>query len=524
MASFTGSVITNLGIDLRSKTDAGIPLVFNRLVMGDGIPGTGTDLKTVTNLVSEVKGFEINSKQHLGDGRTQLRTTLSNAGLTAGFYAREFGIIAQDPDAGEILYAYGTADPADWIPPETEAFQQIFDTILVTGNTTDINVTLAPNLSVVTLQDMQDHEAKQLDPTDTDPVREKHLSNAQAKKWEDHADDVTLHQYVFGHEQKQVDPTSTNTAKDRHLSNAQAKVWEDHADDPLLHMGKNLLINGGFEVWQRGDSITLPDYNYCADRWASTATTTIEKTTANIDPQATYGAKLTKGANLLALLQPIELSQKGECGPFRIGEIFTLSFTTHASVAGDLGVRGFFSDVGRDSVNPVWATEIYSVTVTNTVKRHVVTFTITNAPMPTNQCFTIYIYNAAVDMPDLTISQIQLELGGRATEFEKRLPGVELALCQRYYERISPYVLYVYGSIREGSGWSPGSYQYNVAKRVTPTISNLLLRNVHTGEQHATTMAHNNSVECLQFGVVGGEIAIGHAAGNHNWVNADAEL
>lgn len=186
MAEITNGVITNQGINLRSKTDAGVTLELKRLVMGDGVPAEGTDLKAITTLVNELKAFDIQSKLPLGSGVTRIRTILSNAGMTTGFHAREVGVIANDPNDGEILYAYGTADPADWIPPETEAFQQVFDSNLITGNTQDITVTLAPDAATMTLMDMQDHEAKQLDPTDTDPVKENHLSNAQGKAWQDH--------------------------------------------------------------------------------------------------------------------------------------------------------------------------------------------------------------------------------------------------------------------------------------------------------------------------------------------------
>lgn len=33
------------------------------------------------------------------------------------------------------------------------------------------------------------------------------------------------------HEGQQLNPTDTNTTKNKHLSNAQAKIWQDHIDD-----------------------------------------------------------------------------------------------------------------------------------------------------------------------------------------------------------------------------------------------------------------------------------------------------
>ncbi len=232
MASFTTNVITNKGIDLRSKTDAGATLELRRLVMGNGVAAQGTDLKTMTALVNELKGFDIHSKLFLGSGRTRVRTILSNAGMLTGFFAKEVGIIANDPDEGEILYAYGLADPGDWIPPETEAFQQVFDSNLITGNTQDITVTLAPDAATMTLMDMQDHELKQLDPADTNTDKDKHLSNAQAKVWEDHknASHAPSNANYYIHPGTHPPAIIAETTSDRFVSDAEKATWNGKAN------------------------------------------------------------------------------------------------------------------------------------------------------------------------------------------------------------------------------------------------------------------------------------------------------
>ncbi|MCP3943808.1 MAG: hypothetical protein GY710_20335 [Desulfobacteraceae bacterium] len=65
-----------------------------------------------------------------------------------------------------------------------------------------------------------------------------------------------------------VDPAQTGTDK-KHVTNSQAKKWEDHADDINLHGQKNLLINGNFDIWQRGTNFNIDNTTnvYTADRW-----------------------------------------------------------------------------------------------------------------------------------------------------------------------------------------------------------------------------------------------------------------
>jgi hypothetical protein len=71
-----------------------------------------------------------------------------------------------------------------------------------------------------------------VDQTKTDTTEDKHISNAEAKKWEDHCN-ATGNPHQTHHEQLLdvlgVDPTSSDTAEDKHVSNAEAKKWEDHA-------------------------------------------------------------------------------------------------------------------------------------------------------------------------------------------------------------------------------------------------------------------------------------------------------
>ncbi len=118
MAAFKGLVQTKAGEALFAKCLAyGLPFKVVRMVMGDGELAQGQDPKGLTAMINE-KYSDGNISSHVaGDQVVQLEATMDAALITEGFWLREVGIFAEDPDEGEILYAYENAGEfADYIP------------------------------------------------------------------------------------------------------------------------------------------------------------------------------------------------------------------------------------------------------------------------------------------------------------------------------------------------------------------------------------------------------------------------
>lgn len=150
MALYTGCVLTNSGLDLLDKLQlGGQTLEFSRVALGDGtLAGAGTteEIVVLAALVNERLSLAIQSLEIIATGRTRINVWLTNEGLANEIAAHEIGVFANDPDLGEILYAYLYAhDHPDYLPPdgsETAVAQTLrIDTI--TGNVAEVTAVFA---------------------------------------------------------------------------------------------------------------------------------------------------------------------------------------------------------------------------------------------------------------------------------------------------------------------------------------------------------------------------------------------
>lgn len=103
-----GMILTNSGRILLSKALTGKSLVFTRAWCGDGELRSGQDQRALTALISPKKELPLQSINILsGVGTCEVVVEMSNAKLAQGFFVREYGLYALDPDTKkEVLYAY----------------------------------------------------------------------------------------------------------------------------------------------------------------------------------------------------------------------------------------------------------------------------------------------------------------------------------------------------------------------------------------------------------------------------------
>ncbi|MEK3784690.1 phage tail protein [Paenibacillus sp. FSL R5-0810] len=169
MGAFGGLIQTNKGRNLQAKAEAGAQLKFTRMGVGDGQLG-GQSIPSLNKLIHETMSLPITRLKPQLPAQAIVGAVLSNQDVTTGFFFRELGIFAQDPDEGEILYAYGNAGSgAEYIPPagSEDIIEKTIDMIVIFGQAQNVSAVINSSLIFATPDDVETalEEAKQY--TDT---------------------------------------------------------------------------------------------------------------------------------------------------------------------------------------------------------------------------------------------------------------------------------------------------------------------------------------------------------------------
>jgi len=275
---------------------------------------------------------------------------------------------------------------------------------------------------------------------------------------------------------------------------------------------RNLIINGAMKVAQRGTSSTTFAYG-TVDRFKPTeGSTSSLAITQTQDTNAPSGfsnslkitvttAETMSGSKQLAVFHAIEAQNLQQLGyGTSDAQSITVSFWVKSSVTGAYCLSLYENDDNRN----IGAT--YTINSANTWEYKTITFPPDTVGVIDNNngggletYFFLSVgpdrkstdntswatwsaarfgYGQVADVAGTTnatwqITGVQLEVGDTATPFEHRSYGDELAKCQRYFERMS-FTTNQYTSIicyNESTNDARGSLQYQVTKRVAPTIS-----------------------------------------------------
>lgn len=118
MPNWGGLILTKKGRNLQAKVETGIILYLTKMKLGSGVLPGGKTLEDLADLVEPRQVLGIAEKIAQDDGLCKISSTISNSGLEQGYYVRELGVFANDPDEGEILYAVTTDSAPDYLPAD----------------------------------------------------------------------------------------------------------------------------------------------------------------------------------------------------------------------------------------------------------------------------------------------------------------------------------------------------------------------------------------------------------------------
>ena len=149
MAAFINNDITAAGLLVLAKGVAGQQINYTKIVLGDGYLEEGQTPRSLTGVVSPKATIDITKCVVNGDGTVTVGGVFTNDQTNDGFYYRELGLYADDPDedVGEVLYCYGNCgDLAEWIPPTGGAtiVEKTIDIVTAIGTATNVTAYIPP--------------------------------------------------------------------------------------------------------------------------------------------------------------------------------------------------------------------------------------------------------------------------------------------------------------------------------------------------------------------------------------------
>lgn len=151
--------ITTQGAILAAKTLQSKTLSFSRFQIGDGSLESGSveEIKALTDLNSPKLEFAITKIARETDTQVTVRGLFKNTDAEEGFWLRELGLYAIDPDTNdEVLFAYiNYGEEAEYINNSiSEKKEHYYDMIITVDNANNVTITVDPSTVYVTEEDL----------------------------------------------------------------------------------------------------------------------------------------------------------------------------------------------------------------------------------------------------------------------------------------------------------------------------------------------------------------------------------
>lgn len=259
-------------------------------------------------------------------------------------------------------------------------------------------------------------------------------------------------------------------------------------------MARQAIMNGNFDVWQRGTSFALASGSlYYADRWTVNRSAVIAGTISRQDGTGVDGSQYciriarsaSEGAATLINGQALETRDSIKF----VGKKLTMSFWARAGSGFSDDIDAYiYSGTGTDEKYNQFTGTVTEGSITNqalTTSWQKFSFTtssaISSGKTQIGAGFSIPFTGTAPANDYVEFTQVQLNAGDEVLPFEPKSFGEELTSCQRYFEKSFNYVTAPANSVDDNWGHVATSLtgtqlrqdmiSFAVEKRVAPTIT-----------------------------------------------------
>jgi len=250
---------------------------------------------------------------------------------------------------------------------------------------------------------------------------------------------------------------------------------------------RNTLTNGSFQVDQRNSSASQTITSgaalaYTADRWyayCTGANVTGQRIAGSAPYQYNYQFTGATSNTLVGFGQRVEAANSFNYA----GNTATLSASIKSSSLTSITWTLYYATTTDTFGTIASPTRTQIATGTFTISATLTNYTaqIVVPAAATTGLELVFTTGALVASQTLVFAGIQLEQNTKATPFEQRPIGVELALCQRYYEKSyadgvatatnTATGVYYQSSFGNASGQHFITVRFQTLKRANPTVS-----------------------------------------------------
>ena len=206
---------------------------------------------------------------------------------------------------------------------------------------------------------------------------------------------------------------------------------------------RNMLINGDFQLWQRGTSGTVNTYT--CDRWfgwgyqQALTQQQAENQTSNTGRFALRVAHNEATANTFSsIAQTLETNDIAKARGNKV--TFSIDVKKGSGFTGTLNIQIVERTDAEGSINTGTRNVMVTSDITSSLTTSLQRFTVTTSGTVAQNALTlgVNVNHNGTSGTDATnnfqVERAQLEIGDIATPFEYRSYGEELAACQRYYQ------------------------------------------------------------------------------------------